>query len=382
MADITANVDAWSSTEASNSPSGATTIGTGLDDNLRAVQAGAVLFVERSPHTHNFALSAAVGSNALTIALKGKDAADPSSTNKVRIPFRNVTAATGDYSQSVVSSATSLVISSGSTLGAADATPFRLWIVAFNDGGTFRLGAINCVATAAGAGSGRDVTSIYRLSGWGIASSSAEGGAGGADSAQVFYTGSAVTSKAYIVLGYMTWESGLTTAGTWDAVPTRIQLFGPGVQLPGDTVNLARTATGATASGTTVLPFDDTIPQSGEGDQYMTQAITPSSAANVLRVKSRVWGGTSAADVSISVAIFQDAVANALVADVAYGVGNSQIHSRYLEHLMLAATTSATTFKTRVGPSSAATFYFNGNSVGRLFGGVGHSFMEVQEIMA
>lgn len=38
MADITASVVAWSDTESSNSPSGTTTIGTGLDDNLRAIQ--------------------------------------------------------------------------------------------------------------------------------------------------------------------------------------------------------------------------------------------------------------------------------------------------------------------------------------------------------
>lgn len=44
MADITANVESWSVTEASNSPSGATTIGTGLDDNLRAIQAGVAIF--------------------------------------------------------------------------------------------------------------------------------------------------------------------------------------------------------------------------------------------------------------------------------------------------------------------------------------------------
>lgn len=40
MADITASVASWSTTEASNAPSGGTTVGTGLDDNLRAVQAG------------------------------------------------------------------------------------------------------------------------------------------------------------------------------------------------------------------------------------------------------------------------------------------------------------------------------------------------------
>jgi hypothetical protein len=38
MADVSANLKDWSITAASNSPSGATTIGTGLDDNLREIQ--------------------------------------------------------------------------------------------------------------------------------------------------------------------------------------------------------------------------------------------------------------------------------------------------------------------------------------------------------
>jgi len=38
MADVSATLAAWSSTTASNNPSGATTIGTGLDDNLREIQ--------------------------------------------------------------------------------------------------------------------------------------------------------------------------------------------------------------------------------------------------------------------------------------------------------------------------------------------------------
>lgn len=38
MADVDGNLKDWSTTEASNKPSGSTTIGTGLDDNLRAIQ--------------------------------------------------------------------------------------------------------------------------------------------------------------------------------------------------------------------------------------------------------------------------------------------------------------------------------------------------------
>jgi hypothetical protein len=377
MADITANVDAWSSTEGSNSPSGSTTIGSGLDDNLRAAQAGVVLWVERFPHIHNLALEASVGSNALTITLSGKDSADPSSTNKVRVPFRNVTAATGDFAQVVVSAATTLTVSSGSTLGTFDGTAFRLWIVGFNDGGTFRLGAINCLSG----------TSIYPLSAWGIASSTAEGGAGASDSAQVFYTGTAVTSKAYTVLGYMTWETGLTTAGTWDAVPTRIQLFGAGVRLPGDRVQVKRTATGAMATGTTNMALDDTIPQNTEGTEFMTQAITPTSAANVLEIEALAQLSVDSGNSAVIAALFQDSTADALVAaaghvDVSAATLGSFKYGSRLSHSMLAATTSATTFKYRAGETASLTLTFNGAAGARLFGGVSNSYMQAQEIMA
>ena len=40
MADISTSYGTWSTTEASNPPSGSTAVGTGLDDNLRAIQAG------------------------------------------------------------------------------------------------------------------------------------------------------------------------------------------------------------------------------------------------------------------------------------------------------------------------------------------------------
>lgn len=39
MADVNSNLDSWSATEASNSPAGTVNIGTGLDDNLRQIQA-------------------------------------------------------------------------------------------------------------------------------------------------------------------------------------------------------------------------------------------------------------------------------------------------------------------------------------------------------
>lgn len=329
----------------------------------------------------NLSLSLTVGSSALTIALKDRDGSDPTAASPVSAGMRNVTAATGDFSSLNVSAASSLVVSSGSTLGTANNVAFRLWIVLFNDGGTLRLGVINCLSTAAGAGAGRDVTAIYPLSAWGIASSTAEGGAGAADNAQVFYTGTAVTSKAFIVLGYAEWPSGLGTAGTWSSGPSRVQLFGPGVPLPGQVVQVARNDTGALATGTTTIPIDDTIPQNTEGDQYLSQAITPSSAANALNVETEGLYSNSATNFVIA-ALFQDSTANALKARFfSSNLGTDVSHSQALRASLLAATTSATTFKVRAGANAAGTTSFNGRGGARFLGGVMNSYLQVSEIM-
>jgi hypothetical protein len=91
----------------------------------------------------NIGFAASVGSSALTIALKGADGNDPSASNPVIVPFRNVTAATGTPTFLTITAATSIVISSGSTLGMTSGVAATLAIVGFNDGGTFRLGLIN-----------------------------------------------------------------------------------------------------------------------------------------------------------------------------------------------------------------------------------------------
>jgi hypothetical protein len=47
---------------------------------------------------------------------------------------------------------------------------------------------------------------------------------------------------------------------------------------------------------------------------------------------------------------------------------------------MLAGTTSATIFKIRVGPETAATIRLNGSNAARFFGGVASATLTVKEI--
>ncbi len=159
-------------------------------------------------------------SNAVTFALKTLAGNDPSASDPVLCAFRNATQTTGNYVFRSVTAALSLVISSGSTLGApTGSVAFDISIVLFDDAGTICMGAINLA----------DDYSIIVVPT--IASSTAEGGAGAADSSKTFYTGTAVTSKAYIPFAQARYTSGLSTAGSWNVDP-KLQLYGPGAPFP------------------------------------------------------------------------------------------------------------------------------------------------------
>jgi hypothetical protein len=137
--------------------------------------------------------------------------------------------------------------------------------------------------------------------------------------------------------------------------------------------------TGAVATGTTVIPSDDTIPQITEGDQYMTLSITPRSATSRLVIEV-LWNGTVGAAVNIIVALFQDATANALAAVTYSPTSSGYLANLSLRHTMTSGTTSATTLRVRAGPNAAGTLTFNGTGGARLFGGVMASSIVITEV--
>lgn len=308
--------------------------------------------------------------NAATFAVKTLAGTDPSATNPVLFVFRNATAATGDYVVRSVTAALSLVISSGSSMGFTNGVAGRIWLGALDNAGTVELFAVNCV-------SGK---SIYALGQFPLITTTAEGGAGAADSAQVPYSATARTSKAYVPLGYASYETGLATAGTWAASPTRIQLYGQGVPLPGQRVQLVRLDSSAVATGTTTIPEDNTIPQNTEGDQYMSQAITPASASNLLRIRVQGQFSNSASAYWLIMALFQDTTASALAAIMNLQTTATGGLVASLDWLMLAATTSSTTFKMRAGGAGAGTTTFNGQSGSGMFNGTMNSWLEIEEL--
>lgn len=150
----------------------------------------------------------------------------------------------------------------------------------------------------------------------------------------------------------------------------------------GGVVQVVNYQTGASTTGTTEIPADDTIPQNTEGDEYMTLAITPTSATNKLKIDV-VMKGAHSTNMLWIVALFQDTTANALAA-VTGGIPGGGITDgcTAFSHWMTAGTTSSTTFKVRAGGyADGGTFTFNGSWAGtRLFGGVCASSITITEI--
>lgn len=145
--------------------------------------------------------------------------------------------------------------------------------------------------------------------------------------------------------------------------------------------NVVSYETGAVATGTTVVPYDDSIPQSGEGDQYMSLNFVPSNSNDKLMITVTGFFSSSATMNLMAVSLFQDSTADAL-ATMAYSektdVGSPKPIT--FSHYMKAGTTSLTTFKVRAGQDTAGTTTFNGIGGSRFYGGVMASSIRIEEI--
>lgn len=149
----------------------------------------------------------------------------------------------------------------------------------------------------------------------------------------------------------------------------------------GALVQVVNTQTGAMSTGTTTIPNDDTIPQSTEGFEVMTLAITPKASTNKLKIEV-VVNLAVATTGNVIAALFQDSTANALAAVCEYTATSNGNMRLVFTHYMTAGTTSSTTFKVRIGCNNAGAVTFNGAQGVRQFGGVMASSITISEIAA
>jgi hypothetical protein len=142
-------------------------------------------------------ITASVAANALTVTL-----------SPTTLDFRSATLGSGTVVSRVLSAPISVVVSSGSTLGTVSAIQSRIVVLALDNAGTVELAVVN-------------ISGGTNLTETNLISTTAEGGAGAADSASTVYSTTARSNLAYRVVGYI--ESTQSTAGTWATAPSTIQ---------------------------------------------------------------------------------------------------------------------------------------------------------------
>jgi hypothetical protein len=149
----------------------------------------------------------------------------------------------------------------------------------------------------------------------------------------------------------------------------------------GSVLQVKNFQTGAVATGTAIIPVDNTIPQITEGTQFLSLAITPTSATSKLLFQIIMHASPSIATNTV-VALFQDSTANAIAGGFAYmltATGETYINFNYF---MTSGTTSATTFTVRAGLGNAGTLTVNGSGGTQFLGGVCMSSITITEIAA
>lgn len=136
----------------------------------------------------------------------------------------------------------------------------------------------------------------------------------------------------------------------------------------------------ASADLTTLIPFDDTIPQNTEGTQIISVSYTPKSATNIVRLRFQGMGCCSVAQ-QIQAALFINSVADALFATSVTTQGTANIGNPSFEFEHVPGSTSAQTYKVRVG-GNANTIRMNGIESARRYGGVALCTLVIEEIVA
>jgi hypothetical protein len=304
---------------------------------------------------------------------------DPTPYDPVKLVFRDPTESSSLLHLFTITGPVSMTIPSPARLGFKSAVAARLWVVAFNDAGTLRLGVINCYSQDV------DFTTapnqIYNLSEEKKVSS--ELVSASSHLSGKFYTGgSAVTNLYPRVLGFIEWSNGMNTPGMWGS-SEKVQNFRTGVKLPGDVVQRATNYYASPATGTIIMPLDNTIPQYNEGNEFVLTIISPASPANVMRIYSLANLSCNAV-VTLAGALFRGTGPDAMaVTCVTPNVAN-QMAELVLEAQHIANNGNFDlSYSMHIGANIAATVYFNRHaSFATAFGGTLFSCLNIEEIQA
>jgi len=126
---------------------------------------------------------------------------------------------------------------------------------------------------------------------------------------------------------------------------------------------------GSFASGTTQIPFDDTIPQNTEGTEFMKTNFVPLKIGSKIELNVKAFNTNSTQNVATLGALFKTGSTDALASNYQLGVLAEGGNILSIDCYDIPNSTNAIDYSLRLGGSNASTIYFNGLASGRRFGG-------------
>lgn len=153
----------------------------------------------------NLALFVGVGANAMSATVITAAGSTPTASNPVRVPIRADNKGLGTYNVRTLTKPVGLTISAGSTLGHVSGVAAEIHWYLIDNAGELELAASSTFLGISG-----------------LASTTAEGGAGAADSYYLLYSATARTNVPFTWIGMSV--DTQTVAGTWASAPTEITL--------------------------------------------------------------------------------------------------------------------------------------------------------------
>lgn len=167
-------------------------------------------------------VTASVGSNQLTVGLQPGI-----------FDFRSSSLGSGTINRRIVSTALSLIVPAGATLGTQNGLQSQIAILAIDNAGVVQIAVVNMASVI-----NMDETDLINVTAI----------TGGSNSANVVYSTSAASGVPYRVVGFV--RSIQAVAGTWVTVPAEVQ--GQGGQANIGAAKMTLSAAQPTTSGTAI----------------------------------------------------------------------------------------------------------------------------------
>jgi hypothetical protein len=131
----------------------------------------------------------------------------------------------------------------------------------------------------------------------------------------------------------------------------------------------------SSASANNQIPYDNTVPQIGEGFQLWTTSFTPLfSTSTIVIVTSAFYTVASNADIYTTLAYFQSGSNSAIFAQLAgFSTSNGEGRGFSTTATFSAGSTAARTYSCRMGPSANVTVFYCQGTGGQAYGGTTNS---------